>query len=918
MKRRILILWVVIGILSVCAALFAARGKVRKITGASDGVCQGNQVYLIDNSGETSHIIHTRRSGGMVGEIVLPKLNKSWWNAYRFLTVDKDSAKGKADPHELTAYVYRYGTSMETVEEQSAVLRCNFASGKLEPIWTLPGVRLHGIQVFGGILYYAAPEDGSDMGGRLAFYSQDEEGNVTLLATYDFPYDKTVSTYYSVSSGTAMWSDYNGRIYYDGKEVQTGSRAQNEYVHIMLEEEGTVRTNLADNETELLPIGGAKKESLFSIGQVQLRDIGLTYSDLQPFGYDSDQVWLAGINLQNGDRGLGIFDKSGKRLQLITEVRLAPEALRREEARVGFLCFLFLSLLAGGALFFFKYTKGALPMVLKLLAILIPVIFLCSYQLSVRIYESFKERIIRMEENLLYEIGDQQLSACRTDDLSAINVDKIPDDPPYQKLFGYRDHFRWDKVLYTSKDQRLPVTVRTYRWLYLLKDDTLRYAMVDDNYYGGKVAYDRNREQMGLIRQVFMEKRVIASEYNDQEGSWLVLYLPVFGVGGKVIGVMESGMSQGVILYEIGKEIQILHHLIVLVMGILCGLLAIVLSVFLYPLRRLKAAVGAMTAGELGGTVKAVGRDEVAGISAAFNEMSLTIKSQMEFIQACLDGYEKFVPGRVFDILKRKDVTEVELGDQKEITAAVLAAGAGEFEAFQRNAKGEELYAVINRMMHIMIPAVGERDGVVDRMEDAGITAFYTSGCEAALRSAIAICENASRFRGMTEFMPDLQIGVTYGSVRVGIVGQGNRAAAATISEVIPYTEYLRKLALKYGAPILISKRAADQIPNFGNAYHSRMIGYVLITMSGGMEPVYDVFEGDFDGQRRKKEETGPLFAAAMEDYLAGRYYEARQKFAGVLKNNKEDKAAREYIYRCDTYYRLEAASEIEIYLDKY
>lgn len=916
MKRRCMLLGAVIAVLSIFAGFAAARGNERIITGASDGVCIGNQVYLIDNRGATIHVIHAKRSGGMVGEIVLPKLKGSWWDAYRFLTVDKKSKVGP-DPDDRMAYVYRYGTSMETVEEQSAVLRCNFATGKLEPAWQLPGVKLHGIQVSDGVLYYAAPKDTNDPDSNIAFYSADMEGHTRLLASYDFPYGKSVSTCYSVSTKTAMWSDYNGRIYYNGKEVQTKKQDQNESVHIMLEDQGTVLTNLTDNETELIPIQGGRTENLFSIDQVQLKDLGLEYSDLLPFGYDSDQIWLAGVNLVNGNRGLGIFDRSGKRLQVITEVRPTTKACRVKGLEAGAVCFIVLSLVAGCGFLFFKYTKGT-PVVLKLMAILIPVILVCSYQLSIRIYGSFKDRVIRMEENLLYEIADQQLSACRTDDLSAIDVDGIPDDPAYQKLFGYTDHFRSDKVMFTAKGVRMPVTVRTYRWLYLLKNGTLRYAIVDDNYYGGKVSYDRDREQMALIRQSLMEKRVIASEYNDQEGSWVVLYLPVFGAGGSVIGVMESGMSQGVILYEIGQEIQVLYRLIFLIMGILCGLLAIVLSVFLYPLRRLKAAVSAMAAGELGCTVKTAGRDEVAGITVAFNEMSLKIQAQMEFIRACLEGYEKFVPGRLFAILNRKDVTEVELGDQKEIVAAVLAAGAGEFEAFQRNARGEELYAAINRMMRAMIPPVSQRDGVVDKMADAGITAFYTSGCEAALRSAIAICENGNRAENGEPFLPKIQIGVTYATVRLGIVGQGNRAAAATISEFIPFTEYLRKLALKYGASILIDKTAADQIRDFETAYHSRMIGYVLITRSGRVEPVYDVYDGDFDGQRRKKEDTKPLFAAAMESYAAGRYYEARERFAGVLKGNRDDRAAREYIYRCDAYYQMADTSGIEIYLEKY
>jgi len=82
------------------------------------------------------------------------------------------------------------------------------------------------------------------------------------------------------------------------------------------------------------------------------------------------------------------------------------------------------------------------------------------------------------------------------------------------------------------------------------------------------------------------------------------------------------------------------------------------------------------------------------------------------------------------------------------------------------------------------------------------------------------------------------------------------------------------------------------------------------------VEAVYDVFDGDEQEHRRLKSDTSELFAQAVKDFMDRQFYEAREKFARVLRQNRFDKAAKEYIYRCDEYYQNREACGTELYLE--
>lgn len=307
-----------------------------------------------------------------------------------------------------------------------------------------------------------------------------------------------------------------------------------------------------------------------------------------------------------------------------------------------------------------------------------------------------------------------------------------------------------------------------------------------------------------------------------------------------------------------------------------------------------------------------------AGISRVWNRMSRELKERMEYVRECSVRYASFVPEKVFEILEREDITQVELGDQREIDAAILQVGSRQFSMMAKSLTGDRLYGMINRLLQEMIPVVLSRGGVIEHMSGDHLTAYYPQECEQALMTAISICEKGNWMSEQAEPVPLYRMVLHYGAIRVGIIGQAERMAAATISEAMTFSSFLQETGEKYGLRILVTESAARQIPDFPVRFRVRQVGYIHLRFTKSLEAVYDVYDGEEAEMARAKEKTRELFTQALGNYLAQNFYEARLKFAQVLRQNPGDMVARAYIYRCDACYRSGDDQGMVLWLEEY
>lgn len=287
------------------------------------------------------------------------------------------------------------------------------------------------------------------------------------------------------------------------------------------------------------------------------------------------------------------------------------------------------------------------------------------------------------------------------------------------------------------------------------------------------------------------------------------------------------------------------------------------------------------------------------------------------------DLQEAMLPAQLLSLFQNGELEKIRLGEQKSIPAAVLSFNLPDFSEWIRTRTAEEIFVFVNGVLSHVVPSVLYQEGEIDRFVDAGLKAFFLKAPERALCAAISICE-AMNQRGDEELA--FSMGLTYGDVMVGMVGDERRFGALTISETTGLAQFLQEEAGRYGARILISGSMKKQIPGFEKSYNSRYLGRIWLKAVGVAEDLFDVYDGDEPETKNAKRKTRVLFENGVDLFQRRKFYDARLHFIEVLKANRMDGAAKRYLYLCNQYQESAeddtangcAIGQEEVYLEVY
>lgn len=285
------------------------------------------------------------------------------------------------------------------------------------------------------------------------------------------------------------------------------------------------------------------------------------------------------------------------------------------------------------------------------------------------------------------------------------------------------------------------------------------------------------------------------------------------------------------------------------------------------------------------------------------------LAGRRECVYCCL------LPGRLLDLFQQGELDKLRIGEQKSVKAAVLSYNIPGFDRIVRQMSAEDIFRFVNSILSLVVPCILYQEGEIDEYVDAGLSAFFLNNPERALRCAVSVCESLNQ-AGIKEMY---SIGLTYGDVLVGIVGHEKRFGILTISETTGLAEFLQELAVRYQARILITGSMKRQIPDFEKSYNSRYLGNIYLRTARHTEELYDVYDGDEPMDKNGKRKTRLLFKNGVDLFQNKNYHDARQHFIEVLKANRMDGAAKEYLYLCNRCISEENTGEnIPPYLDVY
>ena len=263
----------------------------------------------------------------------------------------------------------------------------------------------------------------------------------------------------------------------------------------------------------------------------------------------------------------------------------------------------------------------------------------------------------------------------------------------------------------------------------------------------------------------------------------------------------------------------------------------------------------------------------------------------------------------------RADDTETEkLMAEKKESVVMNVTGTFFREKVSHN-KDAGLIGVINMLTEDVGNALEKHGGKLLCITRTGISAMFGDNCDNALQCAVTICQE-SKLEERKSIFRGIGIGIDYGTICVGTVGYRNFEMPLVVSEIMDTAVKLSEAAESFNSRILATSSAAFLVKDFRKSYNSRRLGKILHPASEDPEDIYDIFDGDLAETKYSKMRSRLFFETGVDLFLKGSYLEARSYFIELLKFDRNDAAAKQYVFRCDRCLAGTADENEKKYLD--
>ncbi|MDR6881026.1 adenylate/guanylate cyclase domain-containing protein [Bacillus sp. 3255] len=550
---------------------------------------------------------------------------------------------------------------------------------------------------------------------------------------------------------------------------------------------------------------------------------------------------------------------------------------------------------------FFNLLQRRLPLMMKQILILVPVIAVSMILLSTVIYNSFSKK---MEEETFSELI-----------LLARNGQNLVDGDKLESLTSPSDY---NGAIYQSFRKKIQSVFENnaqddnqgfYKAVYKYENGVIYRIMEDDDGMHMFNPFQQTPEN----QQVVLEGKPATGQWQDFSGEWRYAIAPIFNSAGRIVGVFETSKNLDGILKHRQTVLQsIIRNIALISVGLLL-VLVLMTYVLLSSIRKLRNSVGEIAKGNWDTVVRINTRDEVSDLGDSVNTMAARLRDYITKVENFSQSYYRFVPQQFLRFLNKESILEVELGDQVEQNMSILIFNIRGFYQMSKRLTPEENFNFVNSFLKRFGPYVRNHQGLMNKYLGAGFMALFPNQADEALIASIEMRKELELYnshRAKVGYSPlDFGIGLHKGPLRLGIIGEEQRLEGNVISDGVNVATVLEKMTEPLGASILITDHVVQSLQQPAG-FQFRSLG--LIQVEGVKEPLrlFDVYQGDPDTIRVLKEKTKALFEQAVTYYQVGRFYDAREAFLMVIKQNRQDKAAQLYFYICDEYFQNGTTAE--------
>jgi len=264
-------------------------------------------------------------------------------------------------------------------------------------------------------------------------------------------------------------------------------------------------------------------------------------------------------------------------------------------------------------------------------------------------------------------------------------------------------------------------------------------------------------------------------------------------------------------------------------------------------------------------------------------------------------AYSHFVPHQFLQLLNKKSIIDVQLGNHVQREMTILFSDIRDFTSLSEKMTPDENFNFINSYLGQMEPVISQNHGFIDKYIGDGIMALFPNADD-AVHGAIVMLKTLSEYNKKLQeagYKPiKIGIGLNTGLSMLGTIGGQNRMDGTVISDAVNLASRVEQLTKVYGTPLLISEYTYDKLAD-PSQYLMRVIDAAKVKGKSEEVTVYEVFDADMPDIIALKNKTLSSFKEGFVLYHCEQFNDALPFFEKVLQINPIDKVAPVYLERC-------------------
>lgn len=233
-----------------------------------------------------------------------------------------------------------------------------------------------------------------------------------------------------------------------------------------------------------------------------------------------------------------------------------------------------------------------------------------------------------------------------------------------------------------------------------------------------------------------------------------------------------------------------------------------VISPFLRPIRDLAEGTERVAAGDYSQRLPVVQDDDLGALSASFNRMQAGL-AERQRLQAAFGTYVD--PALAARLLEQGD--DIFTGERRNVT--VLFVDVRDFTPFAEANSAEDTVARLNALFEIVVPAVVDAGGHVNKFLGDGALAVFGAPNVLARHADAAVSAAVLIHRLVSEgFGGELRIGIgiNTGVVIAGTIGGGGKLEFTLIGDAVNVAARVEQLTKTTGDSILLTQPTLDAL----------------------------------------------------------------------------------------------------------